>query len=35
MTREEMMTRKRELGLTFERMAELTGIPESTIENYL
>lgn len=35
MTREEMMTRKRELGLTFERMAELTGIPEGTIQNYL
>jgi len=35
MTRDEMMTRKRELGLTFERMAELTGIPEGTIQNYL
>ena len=35
MTREEMMTRKRELGLTFEMMAELTGIPEGTIQNYL
>lgn len=30
-----MLQRKRELGLTFEKLSELSGVPVSTIQNYL
>ena len=35
MTKERMLQRKRELGLTFEKLSELSGVPVSTIQNYL
>ncbi len=34
MTREEMLQRKRELGLTYEKLSELSGVPLGTIQNY-